>query len=872
MKDPVQALKSPVQALIQAKRELIFRFTRGEEPEFLRRHSEILDNYFQESFVRSAVGPGLHLEKNPCAFLALGGYGRREQCLASDVDVLLLFDRKIPEGSAQLVQEIFYPLWDAGIEVSYAVRTFKECARLASRDFEALTALADARFLCGISSLYSGLLAEVRDKVLNNRARSFLGWLVDRNRERHARYGDATCLLEPNLKEGIGGLRDYHAMLWLAWAKDHARGVDELEDLGLLSADECRSLVEALSFIWSARNWLHHLSGRKCDQLYFDYQLRLARALRFKDDGGQRAVERFLGTMHGHMEYIKQLHLTYLNKALPKPLRASNRASARALRGGGLRAGPDGLDFESPDDLGQNPVLLMRAFEQAALTGLPLTLEAKRLVRRIVPGAAEELRGSHAVVQSFRRILMAPGRVMDVLSEMFHTGMLTALVPELEGIVNRIQFDNYHLHPVHKHSLATVQVLKDLHRPGPLESLAARLLEEVPDPEPLLWAALFHDVGKGAPGKPDHAVAGAQMVRAALARLHVSDRETEQVSFLVREHLFLIETATRRNIQEEAVVVQSARKFRNADELKMLYLLTVADCKSTGPKAWNDWTAVLLEELFFKIYHILEKGELATPASVDIVKRKRQEVLGKAGQRTRRRTEELFDQMSPRYLLDTSSEDILRHAELYRGLGDAPFILDAKRPPGADYRIVTVCARDRPGLFSKISGVCTLNNLDILNARIYTWTNGTALDLFMVKPPPDPLREAETWDRVRADLNAALEGALVLDEVLAQKLASTRPARERPPAALDRIVVDNDASDFFTIVEVYTHDFPGLLYKLTNALFGCELDVRIAQIATRVDQVVDVFYVRDLLGQKVEGPERVEAVRSALRRQLLRSR
>jgi len=284
-------------------------------------------------------------------------------------------------------------------------------------------------------------------------------------------------------------------------------------------------------------------------------------------------------------------------------------------------------------------------------------------------------------------------------------------------------------------------------------------------------------------------------------------------------------------MNDEKVVVQCARKLRDIEHLKMLYLLTVADSMATGPKAWSDWTAVLLKDLFVKLYHILERGELATPAATDVVEKKKKEVFQRAVSLPGKALEDLFDQMSPRYLLYTPSKDILRHVDLYQRLGHEPFVLEVRTKPKANYRTVTICTADFPGVFSKMAGVFTLNNLDILSAQ----------------------------------MRLALRGGLALEPALGQKVQAYSSLQTKIPTRPDKIVVDNQTSHFFTIIEIYTHDFPGLLYKITDTLFRCKLDIWVAKIATKVDQVVDVFYVRDFDGQKVDSPEHVAAIKEAIR-------
>ena len=858
-------MESPVHQLQERKQELLTRFVDGDAPDFLATHADLLDDYFRESFARSSAGPRMGMEKNPYAILALGGYGRKEQCLHSDIDVLLLFNKKIPDEGAALVQEIFYPLWDAGLEVNYATRSLKECLSLASHDFEVLTSLVDARFLCGISTLYSELMEGMRRKILRKKVKEFINWLGERNEGRHSRFGDSTNLLEPNVKEGQGGLRDYHAMLWLGWAKYQIKEPRDLEYHGQLSHHEYLTLSEALSFIWTVRNWLHHLSGRKCDQLYFEYQLQVAEALRFKDQNGQQGVELFLGQLHGHMEFLKQQHLMLLNKVVPRKYRYPLARVKGRLRASGITASDDSLNFESSEAILENPYLLLKIFEESASLGLPLSIEARRLVQEFLHLVDEEFRRSPRVIQSLQRIMLSPSQPLNVLGELLNTGVLGALIPEMQGVVNLIQYDEYHVYPVDKHLLQAVQILKDFGKAElpSQDSFYGQLFKELKCPELLLWAVLLHDVGKGREGK-DHAEHGAAIVSKIFQRLSFTDNDIETISFLVREHLLLTKTATQRDLNDEKLVVQCARKLRSIEELKMLYLLTVADAKATGPKAWNDWIAALLKELFFKVYHILKKGELATPAAVDIVDKKRKEIFLESLSMVQEDLESLFEQMSPRYLLYTPVKEILRHIELYQRLGASPLVLEAQIVPGTDYRTVSVCAQDRPGLFSKISGVFTLNNLDILDAQIYTWRNHIALDIFKVMAPPDTLFEDEAWARVRKNLHSALKGDLPLDLVLDERLRAYQSAAKTTASRPDKIIVDNSGSDFFTIIEVYTYDSPGLLYRITDALFRCNLDVWVAKIATKVDQVLDIFYVRDLDGQKVTDLQQVEAIKASI--------
>ena len=344
----------------------------------------------------------------------------------------------------------------------------------------------------------------------------------------------------------------------------------------------------------------------------------------------------------------------------------------------------------------------------------------------------------------------------------------------------------------------------------------------------------------------------------------------ETITYLIKNHLLLIKTATRRDINEEATAIHLAGHIKKSNLLKMLYLLTVADSMATGPKAWNDWTASLLKDLFFKVLNILEKGELATPKAVKIIEDKKSTILSLAtNQKERQELEELYNIMSPRYLLFTEAADISQHIELFKQLKGDDFIWKVEKPADSTTRDVVICAKNRPGLISKIAGVFTLSGLDIIDVRIFTWRNNTALDIFKVKAPPDLIFEDQKWQKTAQQLQDALKGDLDIEAELFETQGRGQPAfldiGQRPL----QIKIDNQSSSFFTIIEVFTNDFPGLLFKITDTLFRCHLDIWVAKIATKVDQVVDVFYVHDFDGQKIDSAEQLADIKAAIQKTLM---
>jgi [protein-PII] uridylyltransferase len=855
---------TPAAGLFAAREALTARILRGEVADPLGSLTALLDDYFRRRFEASSVGPRLDLVRNPYAIVALGGYGRAELCLQSDVDLMLLFENPLPRDTDALIREVVYPLWDAGMDVGHATRSLKDCLHLARRDGEVLTSLLDARFICGQSRLYSTLMEKLRQTVIRPRKTETIRWLIETNQARHRRFGDSSYLLEPNLKEGQGGLRDYHTMLWIARIISDIHRRRDLEYDGYLSHEEYEAFEAALQLVWQVRNRLHHASGRKNDQLHFDHQERLARQMGYVPAGGQQPVERFLGQLHAQMELIKEKHLMFLYE--------QGYAASRPRRRGASESGTEGVEveggrlaFRAPEEIVARPGLLLEIFEASARQRMPLGAEAKRLVREFLHLVDASTLADPANLAVFERILVLPAPHFNVFSEMRRTGILFRLIPELESIRDRIQYDAYHLYPVDRHSLRVVRTLKSFGTEDDRsqDSLCAELYRLLRQRRQLLWAALLHDIGKGQPGG-DHAARGAETARQVLGRLGYREKDVEAVAFLVAEHLLLIKAATRRDINDEETAITCARRIQDPTRLRMLYLLTVADSMATGPKAWNAWTAALLRELFFKVLSTLERGELATGEVVTLVAAKQEQFLARAedeAQAERRRR--LLTVMSPRYLIYVGIEEMDRHAALCGRLKGSRFVWDICPSPDTRTRTVTLCAQDRPGLFSRIAGIFTLHGMNILGCQIYTWRNNVALDIFEVTPPADPIFEAERWDRAGRDLEAALDGRLDLARALAEKMAGCRPSPpvgRRPP----RVVVDNAGSSFFTIVEVFADDYPGLLYRVTDALLRCRLDIWVARVATHVDQVVDVFYVRDFDGQKVDNPEQVAAIEATV--------
>jgi [protein-PII] uridylyltransferase len=710
-------------------------------------------------------------------------------------------------------------------------------------------------------------MEQLRRKLINTKPDKIIHWLLETNKNRHDHFGDSAYLLEPNLKEGQGGLRDYHTMLWIASILAGAKQARDLEYFGFLSHDEYHRLNQALEFVWHVRNHLHLLTGRKSDQLHLENQTRLAKDMGYKSTNGHLPVEMLLGDLHMHMEYIKRCYQVFVYELdQKKRLKRKNKA-LKVTRVPGLKFNRGLLNFVSPESVLKNPLLLIQIFVESAVHKAPLSAEARRLIQEFGHLISRKtFCCAPEVVAAFEKVLARPTENFNALNAMLDTGFLLHFIPTFKAVVNRIQFDQYHLYPVARHLLLTVKLLKNLgtQKAANGDALSVKIYQEIRSKKIVLWAALLHDIGKGEP-VGGHSQRGADMAQKILEEKGLPPAEVDTVAFLVREHLLLFETATRRDINDEETALLVARRVVKAERLKMLYLLSIADAMATGPKAWNDWTASLMRSLFLKTLNVIEKGELVSRKAIRIMEEKKERIVtASKSADDRQAITQLMAFMSPRYLLYTPSQEIPQHIALFKRLKQQSFVWRIDKSSDSRTRTVTLCALDRPGLLSKIAGVFTLNSINILDVRIFTWRNNIALDIFEVEPPPDPIFEDDRWQRTGRDLESALTGNLDISAALADKQDGFKSLKALTKERPQRVVIDNEASSFFTIVEVTAWDFPGLLYRITDALFRCHLDIWVAKIATRVDQVVDAFYVRNFDGEKVDRPQEEAMIRETV--------
>jgi len=810
-----------------------------------------------------------------CAVIAQGGYGRGELNPCSDIDLLFLYSWKISPYVEAITEKILYTLWDAGLVVGHAIRNTGESMRLAGLDMKVRTSLLDARYLCGDYSLYGDFEKAVENRLMSKRMGSFIQEKLAESRARHENYGSSVYLLEPEVKEGEGGLRDIHTARWIARVKLKARGLDALAVNAIVSSSDIAELKAAQDFLLRVRNELHFSTGKHQDQLTFEEQEKVARALGYQGEGSLKAVEVFMRAYYLQAAQISRITSLIIHRLTdaPRPLFSGKYAFRKTLRDG-VRLAQGQITITKPAILTSDPGNLIRVFFDKQKNRCQLARETRELLREHLYLIDDRFRRSAAANLPFFEILKWKEGVYDTLSEMHRCGVLGAFIPEFGRLLCMALHDAYHIYTVDHHSLLLVHEIERLkageHKDAlPLLTQLARETEKI---ELLYLGLMFHDIGKGFGG--GHSEIGAGMVPPIARRMRLNVDDAALVEFLIRYHLLMTHTAFRRDLEDEKTIVNFAQTMGNVNNLKMLYLLTFADVKAVGPEVWNPWKASLLGELYVKALNVLEemeKGEFQREDVRAILRR----IQGRVGRELSKgnpaeAVQRFLKIMPERYFLATSENEVLAHFTLMEKFSGHGAVTAVEHFPERDCSTIVVCTHDRPGLFASITGVMAALNLDILNARIFTASDGRILDVFRVSHGgrSETIMAEQKWSKFRATLEGVLEGKLDVAQLVAKSQPSTL-LQKRIPKVSTVIEIDNEASDDFTIVEVFTEDRLGVLFTITYALHHLGLSIHVAKISTNVDQVADVFYVTDEAGGKIVDPRRLETIRDNLRECLI---
>jgi [protein-PII] uridylyltransferase len=782
------------------------------------RRAQMVDGCLRDLF--GVTGPA-----SGVALVALGGYGRGMLSPGSDVDLLILHDEASAPEAAALAERLLYPLWDAGLRVGHAVRTPADCADAAAR-LDAATAMLDGRLLAGDRAAWGRTHAIVLGSVRDD-PRGFAVRLLDDRAARRARYGSVSSLLEPDVKGGLGGLRDAQGLRWLELAIG-----SPLEEAGILREAERRAVDDAEEVLVRVRSALHLETGRGSDRLVLEQQPPIASGMGFLDEPGLPAVD---GLMRSVFEHGRQLEHVVTS------------AFDRYLRG----------PSELPE-IERTPEGILRAFatvvrERGVMPAAALDAMVPDAVPAGVPWSEE-------VREAFLELIRIGPDAAGALETLDRIGLLERYVPAWGDVRCRPQRDPYHRSSVDVHLLGSLaRAASLLAEPGD-DPLAAEAVEALDDRDAVLLGALLHDIGKD--GSGNHVAVGARVARRTLAHMGVTGSTGDLVRFLVSEHLLLSDTATRRDLEDEDLVHGLAARIGDPARLAALCLLTIADAEATGPLAWTPWRAALVRELAGKVRRVLARGDVEPGASERLAIRA-DEIRHALGGEDRDDIERFLERMPRGYVLSVPTDRVAAHFGLVaRPMGRSEARTGTSEGSRPGTYALAVAAADRPGLLSIIAGALTLAGLSILTAQVYTTDDGVAVDLFELEGALDAEVGEDRWREVRGTLRRAIEGRLSLDHRVEAKRAHYPGPRHDVPV---RVTVDDDASDFFTVVEVSAPDRMGLLFDVTRTLAELELDVHLAKVATYGARVVDSFYVRDALGRKVEGRDRIDEVEKALR-------
>ncbi len=881
--------------------------------------------------LEATEGPAARTLAERVEIIALGGYGRRELCPRSDLDILFLVPQdvlekgELPAPVRQFVESVLYGLWDLGFEVGQTVRTVEETIRAATADVSILTSLFDARLLVrgGVADAICPLLLEVQGALkarllTGPKAMGFIEAKLVEAKARRARFGDTVFLLEPNIKESEGGLREMHGARWVARARWGVRDSRELVRIGRLSSREGLAFERAYGFLLRVRVELHFIAKRRQDHLRFEYQEQIAPALGYVDSKKNRrslGVERFMGAYYFAARQLRLHSGLVVERAISHKPRKTGSAIAAP---GGFKLWDGKVTVSGRDHFLKDPAAILRIFRVAQEEGIEIYSYTKNLIVEHNDCIDRDLRRDPQFVTEFLDLLEYPKADGAILEVMHDLGILRRLIPEFSRINARWQHSLYHVYTVDVHSIGVFKNLKRLRMGAYVESegYMTRLCAGLPRPAVLYLAGLTHDIGKGW-RRSDHSVRGAQVMKVAGRRFEQAgldswtETETEDLAWLVQQHLTMSNISQRRDLSDPALIEAFAQEVRTVERLTMLYLLTFADMKGTSPKVWTDWKRGLLQELFLATRSVLELKNQGT-SQVELyfdARRRRAEraLLEQVALRSQFNLEpevvRTFIQAVPdRYMLSFGAYRMVRHAQMWRDVsrrdGLALHVRHLRRE--GTTKLTVVCP-DRPGLLALIAGTLAAHSLQIIGAQVYspralessapvaTFTKEDdvedynhfgstddlqpvagfiALDvLFVTDVHGELCDDARRWNAVREDLRAVLTEEVQVESLLARRRSGSAIDERHRPEVQTRVTVVAEDSNQETVIDIFCADRIGTLYTLASTLAEQGLTISLAKISTQGHRVADGFYVTDAkTGLKIESQERLQTIQEAIKK------
>ncbi|UWR22102.1 [protein-PII] uridylyltransferase [Sulfitobacter sp. S190] len=797
--------------------------------------------------------------------IGVGGYGRGEMAPFSDVDLLFLTPAKITPWAEQVIEAMLYILWDLKLKVGHSSRTIRDCVRLGSEDFTIQTALLEHRYVGGDTRLAIELDEALKKDLFSGSGREFIEAKLNERDSRHLKQGQR-YVVEPNVKEGKGGLRDLQSLFWIA---KYIHGVEHSADLvreGVFRAEEYDTFNAAENFLWAVRGHLHLLTRRATEQLTFDMQVQVAEAMGYEDRDGRRAVEVFMQAYFRHATAVGDITRIFLTKLEDMHVKSEPLLERIFRRRPRIKQGYEVVHnrISIKDDTAflSEPLNLLRLFEEALRTGMLIHPDAMRTVKANLHLIDDDLRNNAEAQRLFLDLLLKHGNPERALRRMNELGVLSAFIPEFEPIVAMMQFNMYHSYTVDEHTIQTIANLAMIEKSELEEELpvASSILQKGVNRKVLYVALLLHDIGKGR--REDHSILGAQIARKVAPRLGLKQDEVDTVEWLVRYHLLMSDMAQKRDIADPRTVRDFAKAVQTVKRLDLLCVLTVCDIRGVGPNTWNNWKAVLIRALYRQTERALETG------LEDLNRQNR----GAEAKTTLRKA--LADWPQKALKIETARHydpywqglHVTAHvtfANLLRDIEQGDIRIDLHPDEDRDATRACFVMEDHPGIFTRLTGALALVGANVVDARSYTTKDGYVTDAFWIQDSEGNAYEASKLPRLRQMIEKILRGEVIAREAL--KSRDKVKKREKAFRVPTSITFDNDGSEIYTIIEVDTRDRPGLLYDLARALAASNVYIANAVIATYGEQVVDTFYVKDMFGLKYHSASKQRTLEKRLR-------
>ncbi len=810
------------------------------------------------------------------AIVATGGYGREMLAPGSDIDLLFLLPYKQTPWGESVAEYMLYALWDLGFKVGHATRTVDQCIKMALADITIRTSLLDIWLIHGDAQLFADLERRMKSDVITSTQRAFIDAKMAERDERHRRSGESRYRVEPNIKDGKGGLRDLHTLHWLSKYIYGSEVGEATEAAGVFTRAEIVTFRRCEDFLWTVRCHLHFLTGRAEERLSFDLQPPLAEKLGYKTHNGLKAVERFMkhyfliakdvGDLTTILCSALEMQQLKTRPGLNRILNPMTWRSRRQIRTRTeFRVDNDRINVADKDVFKRDPVNLVRLFAQAEHHDAFLHPDAIRLIRSSLSLIDDKLRNDPEANRIFLELLTGQINPADNLRRMNESGVLGRFIPAFGRVIALMQYNMYHSYTVDEHLIRTVGMLTEIEKGVSVAELplSTEVIKTVQNRRALYLAAFLHDIGKGR--VEDHSVVGARVARELGPRLGLEPAETETVAWLIEQHLTMSNIAQTRDITDPKTIHDFAEVVQSPERLKLLLLLTVADIRAVGPGTWNGWKGQLLRTLYYDTEPLVAGGHTQVERGRRVAEAQKALRAALAGGMPEAEIERFVGRHYPDYWLRTETRKQVEHARLLAKAeaGGKKLATDIATDNFQAITELTVFAPNHPRLLALFAGACAAAGANISGAHISTTRDGFALDTFLLaREFDDDADEMRRGRRVADTIEKVLKGETRLGPLLAKRrqVASVVNSFHVEPD----VVINNALSDSFTVIEVAGRDRPGLLYELTTALSDLSLDIASAHIATYGEKAVDVFYVTDLLGKKVISPPRQRTIKEKL--------